>query len=64
MNHQDMSSLSSKAGDEFDKAFIQEMIVHHEGAIDMAQLALQNAGHQEIKDLAKNIIAAQDAEIQ
>lgn len=55
--------LKGKTGDEFDKAFISEMIVHHEGAVEMAELALTNAKHQEIKDLAKAIISAQNKEI-
>ena len=39
------------------------MIVHHEGAVEMANLALTSAKHQEIKDLAKAIISAQNTEI-
>lgn len=58
-----MSGLSGKSGDAFDKAFIEEMVVHHEGAVDMAEAALQNANHQEIKDLANAIIEAQNGEI-
>jgi len=56
-------SLEGKSSDEFDKAFISEMIVHHQGAIDMANAALKNAKHQEIKDLANAIISAQTKEI-
>lgn len=58
-----MQGLSGKTGDAFDQAFLQEMIVHHEGALQMAEAALQNAKHQEIKDLASSIIAAQQSEI-
>lgn len=58
-----MSGLNNKTGDEFDKAFLSEMIVHHQGAIDMANAALKNAKHQEIKDLANAIISAQTKEI-
>lgn len=47
-----------------DKHFIEQMIPHHEGAIAMANLALQKAKHQEIKTLATAIIEAQIAEIQ
>jgi uncharacterized protein (DUF305 family) len=57
-------ALKGKTGDEFDKAFIDEMIVHHQGAIDMANLALKNAKHQEIKDLSDAIIKAQTTEIE
>ena len=57
------ASLRGKTGDDFDKLFLGEMTVHHQGAVEMAQLALTNAKHQEIKDLASGIIAAQNKEI-
>lgn len=57
------AGLQGKKGDAFDQAFLSEMIVHHQGAIDMAKLALTSAKHQEIKDLANNIITAQTNEI-
>jgi uncharacterized protein (DUF305 family) len=64
MSMGDMTTeLKGKTGDTFDKAFINEMIAHHQGAVDMANLALTNANHQEVKDLAKDIISAQTAEI-
>jgi uncharacterized protein (DUF305 family) len=59
-----MDSLEGKKGDEFDKAFISSMIVHHEGAIDMAKEAQISSDRQEIKDLADNIIKAQTSEIE
>lgn len=55
--------LRNKSGDEFDKAFIEQMIVHHEGAIDMAELAKNNAKHDEIKNMADDIISAQSKEV-
>ena len=55
--------LQGKTGDEFDKVFISEMIVHHQGAIDMAKLAKDNAKHDEVKSLANDILAAQSKEI-
>lgn len=58
-----VQSLQGKSGDAFDKEFINGMIVHHQGAVEMAQLAIQNANHQEIKELAEAIIEAQEAEI-
>jgi uncharacterized protein (DUF305 family) len=57
------ADLQGKTGDAFDQAFLSEMIAHHQGAVAMAQLALANAKHQEIKDLANGIIAAQNKEI-
>lgn len=58
-----MQALNGKTGDAFDQAFLTEMTMHHQGAVQMAQLALQNAKHQEIKEMAQNIITAQNAEI-
>ena len=58
-----VSELKGVTGDAFDKAFLAEMIAHHQGAIDMASLAAAQAKHQEVKDLAKGIIAAQTGEI-
>lgn len=65
MTMEEMSdSLRGKTGDEFDEAFLSNMIEHHQGAIDMANLAKKNAKHQEILDLADDIVAAQTREIQ
>ena len=55
--------LEGLKGSEFDKMFLASMIEHHQQAIDMSQYAEANAGHQELKDLAKQIISAQKAEI-
>lgn len=56
-------SLEGKTGDDFDSAFISEMIAHHQGAIDMSRLSKTRANHQEIKDLSNAIISAQKQEI-
>jgi uncharacterized protein (DUF305 family) len=48
---------------EFDQQFIDMMVPHHEGAVEMARIALARAAHQEIRDLAQAIIQSQDAEI-
>lgn len=58
-----MGALEGKTGDDFDKAFLEQMIMHHQSAIDMAAPAEKNASHQEVKDLARGIISAQTAEI-
>lgn len=49
--------------DNIDQHFIEQMIPHHDDAITMANIALQKAEHQEIKDLANNIIKSQSQEI-
>lgn len=57
-------TLKGKTGNEFDKAFLDGMIVHHQGAIEMANLAKVNAKHDEIRKLADDIIKAQASEIE
>ncbi|WP_081973022.1 DUF305 domain-containing protein [Leptolyngbya sp. KIOST-1] len=47
----------------YDLRFIDAMIPHHEGAVTMAEAALQHSQRPEIRQLAEEIIAAQDAEI-
>ena len=51
-------------GEYSDKRFIDAMVPHHQGAIEMARVALGNAEHEEIKDLSRNIISTQQAEIE
>jgi len=48
----------------FDAQFIDSMIEHHQGAIDMAHMALEEAEHDELRDLASAIIADQQTEIE
>ncbi len=48
----------------FDAQFIDGMIKHHQGAIEMAQQALDQAEHEELRTLAEAIIAAQNTEIE
>lgn len=65
MSMDDMTEqLKDKKGDDFDKAFVEMMIAHHQGAIDMAVLAKDNAKHDEIKKLSEDIITAQTKEIE
>lgn len=57
------SSLSAKEGDAFDKEFLKQMIVHHEGAVMMAKEALAKSRNKDILTLSTQIIEAQQAEI-
>jgi uncharacterized protein (DUF305 family) len=58
----DPQDLANK--EPFDKAFIDAMIPHHKSAIEMAQVALENSDNPQIKELAKNIVSAQQREIE
>lgn len=60
-----MDMMAVPEGDQpFDLRFIDSMIPHHEDAIVMAQEALAQSEHEEIEQLAQQIIDAQQAEIQ
>ena len=58
-----LEMLEDLKGDEFDEMFLDMMVSHHQGAIDMANLALKNSQRKEIRDLANDIILAQEKEI-
>ncbi len=59
-----MSGLDGLSGDEFDKAFLGEMITHHQGAVSMANKALITSHRPEILMLSSDIIAGQTSEIE
>ena len=59
----DYKQYAALKGEDYDRMFLANMIAHHEGAVEMANLALTNASHQEIKTLATAIVSAQTSEI-
>lgn len=61
MSH--MAALKGKTGDDYDKAYLADMISHHQDAVDMSKLSASNAKHPEIKQLSDSITAAQEKEI-
>ncbi len=60
-NSTDTTTLENTSN--FDKAFIEEMIPHHQMAVMMANMLLQGTTRPEMKQLAKDIISAQTKEI-
>lgn len=63
MNHS-MSMDLGPADADFDLRFIDAMILHHQGAVEMAKEVLDKSQRPEMKKLAQDIIAAQDREIE
>ncbi|MBD2892592.1 hypothetical protein amrb99_15020 [Actinomadura sp. RB99] len=63
MTEKDMKELEAAKGAAFDKAFLQMMIKHHEGAVAMA-MTEQSAGQfPDAKTMAAGIISSQSTEI-
>lgn len=58
-----MAGLKGKTGDAFDKEFLSGMIIHHQGAVEMAEAVLATSKRPELIKLANDIISAQTKEI-
>ena len=57
------ASMKGKTGDALDKVFLEEMIVHHQGAVDMAMELQKGTKRPELQKMAQDIITAQSKEI-
>lgn len=55
--------MKGKTGDELDKVFLEDMIVHHEGAVDMAKELQRGTKRPELQKMAEDIIDVQTGEI-
>ncbi len=62
LSDSEIEALRAATGAEFDRLFLEGMIKHHEGAIDMAADVI-DSNSAEVAELAQAIIAAQEAEI-
>ena len=58
-----MNQLRDLKGSEADGLFLQLMISHHRGGVDMAEAALERAKEPEVRALAQSIVDAQTSEI-
>lgn len=63
MDADDMNTLGSAHGADWDHMFLTMMIAHHEGAVEMAKTEQAAGRNTEAVALAKKIEAAQTAEI-
>ena len=63
MSEQDMHALRNATGAEFDRLFLEQMITHHEGAVEMAETEIADGQDAEAIALAESIRDSQTAEI-
>ncbi|MDN3495145.1 DUF305 domain-containing protein [Planococcus sp. APC 4015] len=63
MSEEDMSALEEASGSEAARLFLEQMIEHHQGAIEMAEAQLEDGVNPDAVALAQVIVEAQTAEI-
>lgn len=64
MTAEQMVSLEDASGSAFQTLWLQMMISHHDGAIEMARTEIENGSNAEAVALAEDIVESQTAEIE
>ena len=64
MSEEDMTALEDASGAEFDRMFLEMMIEHHRGAVDMAETEIDEGSYPDAVALAEDIVESQTAEIE
>ena len=63
LSNEDLQILSKSSGKDFEKLFLNGMIQHHQGAIQMVNM-LSNSKDSELKNFGQTIVKTQSAEIE
>jgi uncharacterized protein (DUF305 family) len=63
MSEEDMAALEAATGTEAERLFLEQMIQHHTGAIEMAQTEVDDGENPDAVAMAENIVSTQQAEI-
>ena len=63
LSDEEIAKLAIAKGAAFDRLFLEGMIAHHEGAIQMAEM-IKDSTNSEVKKLFSNIVSSQSAEIE
>ncbi|WP_337005141.1 MULTISPECIES: DUF305 domain-containing protein [unclassified Microbacterium] len=64
MSDDDLAALRAAEGTEASRLFLEQMILHHEGAVEMARAQVDGGSDPAAVELAQTIIDAQTDEIQ
>ena len=63
MSDEDMMAMQDASGTDASRLFLTQMTVHHQGAVAMAQLEVDNGENSDAQAMAANIVKTQTAEI-
>ena len=63
MTQDQMTKLKESSGADFDRMFLEMMIDHHQGAVDMANTELKDGKNADVKKMAQAVVDTQTAEI-
>ncbi|WP_411720175.1 DUF305 domain-containing protein [Mycetocola sp.] len=63
MSEDDMKTLEDASGDDASKLFLEQMVVHHEGAVEMAETEINDGVNPDAIEMAETIVSTQSEEI-
>src|SRR5512145_76267 len=63
LSAKELESLESASGPEFQTMWLEMMIEHHEGAVEMAEVQVEEGSNAKAVALAEDIISTQEREI-
>lgn len=63
VSREDLARLTAATGAEADRLFLQLMIPHHQGGVEMAAYAVEHAQRPQVVALARNIVTSQEREL-
>lgn len=63
MSEDDMTALEEATGDDASRLFLEQMIVHHEGAVEMTEMQVENGQNPDVLEFAQQMNDDQSAEI-
>jgi len=63
VSREDLARLTAATGAEADRLFLQLMIPHHQGGVEMAEYAVEHAQRPQVVALARNIVTSQEREL-
>ncbi|WP_454051335.1 DUF305 domain-containing protein [Cellulomonas sp. Marseille-Q8402] len=63
VSREDLARLTAAGGADADRLFLQLMIPHHEGGVEMAEYAVEHAQRPQVVALAQNIVRSQEREL-